>query len=139
MKHTKLWLIAVLVLGLVLAACGAEADGYDLDGTSWVLVTYRKNAPLPDTNPTLIFEGDQVSGNASCNSFGGGYTINGQEISFEQMFTTMMACMQPDGIMEQEADYMEMLSQVREYEVQDGQLVLHFDAHETLVFDQIEQ
>lgn len=126
-------LTILLILSIVLAAC-ASSGGSDLDGTSWKLVTYRKNAPIPGTNPTLKFEDGQVSGNASCNSFGGSYTVSGGNISFGEMFWTAMACMDPEGIMEQEADYMQMLGQVERYEIQDGQLVLFFDAHETMVF-----
>jgi len=135
MKFKKMWLVVILSLGLLLAACGAEGgDEFSLEGTTWQLSTYRKNAPLPGTNPTLAFDGGQVSGNASCNSYGGGYQVSGQEIAFGALFSTEMACMDPPGVMEQEADYLQMLMQVSRFEIQDGNLVLFFDDHETLVF-----
>ena len=139
MKSYKLTpLIILLTLAIVLTACASSGSSSDLDGTSWKLVTYRKNAPIPGTNPTLAFKDGQVSGNASCNSFGGSYTVNGENISFGEMMWTAMACMDPAGIMEQETDYMQMLGQVESYEIPNGQLVLHFDAHETMVFDPVE-
>lgn len=135
MKFKKLWLLSILVLGLVLAACGAEGgEEFSLDGTAWQLSTYRKNAPLAGTNPTLAFADGQVSGNASCNSYGGGVQVDGQQISFGALFSTEMACMDPAGVMEQETDYLQMLMQVNQYEIQDGNLVLFFGDHETLVF-----
>jgi len=134
MKQITRWILLVFALGLILSACGAIEPEANLDGTAWKLVTYRKNAPIPGTTPTLAFEDGKVSGNASCNSFGGAYQVQGENIQFGELFLTAMACMNPEGIMEQEVDYMQMLMQVTRFELKEGQLTLFFDAHETMVF-----
>jgi heat shock protein HslJ len=73
---------------------------------------------------TLRAEDSVASGNASCNTFSGGYAIkHGQRIRFARnMAVTMMAC--PD--MSIEAAFLELLQQVDNYAVgDDGVLSLN--------------
>lgn len=134
----KFALIAMLfVLAAALAACGAAGtdNSVGLDGTSWVLATYSKNSPLPGTEATLNFEGGQASGSASCNGFGGSYTQNGSSLSFSDLFMTEMYCMDPEGIMDQESAYLQLLGNADSFEIlEDGTLVLFSTGHETLTF-----
>lgn len=135
--RTKLTLLfTLLALAAALAACGGTGteDTVSLDGTSWVLVTYSKNSPIPGTEPTLHFEDGQVSGSASCNSFGGSYITDGDILNFGDLFMTEMYCMDPEGIMDQESAYLQLLGDANSFEIQDGTLVIFSSGHETLTF-----
>jgi heat shock protein HslJ len=141
MKKKTLLVVFVLLLGLFLVACGGEDmadDSVSLEGTSWVLFAYRKSSPIPGTKITISFEDGQASGNASCNSYGGGYQVEGQQIGFDALFMTEMACMDPEGIMEQESTYLQMLADAKRFEIQEGRLILFMEGHETLTFEPAE-
>jgi len=91
----------------------------------WRLVELR-GKPIESSEATLTLRAEDsvTSGNASCNTFTGGYAIkNGQRIRFERnMAVTRMAC--PD--MTIEASFLETLQQVDNYAVgQDGRLSLN--------------
>ncbi|MFP4437360.1 MAG: META domain-containing protein [Chloroflexaceae bacterium] len=108
----------LLLIWLLLTACadtdtnGTGSVEPDLVGTRWSLTAYGDPAnPQPviaDYQPTLSFQEDTVGGNTGCNEFGGNYTLDGTTISFSGLFQTERACM-ADGVMQQEAAYMELL------------------------------
>lgn len=131
----RIWVFA-LILTIGLSACANLTQNNPLEGTSWRLVSYGGIAPLPDTKPTLEFETIQVGGNASCNSFGGQYGVRGDTVIFEGLTMTLMACLAPEGIMEQENAYMQMLGGEMQFEITDGQLILTNQQGEILVFEQ---
>jgi heat shock protein HslJ len=125
-----------MILALSAAACQAGLSGGDeLAGTSWRLVSFDGTPPISGTAPTLVFEDGQVSGNASCNSFGGEYRARAGQIEFGEMFWTLMACLD-NGVMDQEQMYMRMLGGAAEYELSAGQLRIMNQQGETLVFEQ---
>lgn len=133
---TKFYSItAIMVVALTLAACGglASAQG-NLDGTRWILLTYRETKPIGSVRPTLNFEKDQVSGNASCNNYGGSYQVDGEKITFGPMFMTEMYCVALEGIMDQESLYLKMMGSVERFELNEGLLVLFLSDGGTLVF-----
>jgi heat shock protein HslJ len=96
-----------------------------IEDRHWVLVELR-GKPIESSKATLTLRADDSvsSGNASCNTFTGGYAIkNGQRIRFERnMAVTLMAC--PD--MAIEAAFLETLQQIDNYAVgEDGMLSLN--------------
>jgi heat shock protein HslJ len=68
----------------------------------------------------------QASGNGSCNSLGGEYTLRGDKLTFKALMSTMMACF-PEEIMQQEQAYLASLAATASYQVQEDRLTL-FDA-----------
>lgn len=118
--------ITLLVLMLGTAACSGSLFALDdpLDGTRWHVETIDGNSPMGGTELTLEFGDGQVSGTTGCNSFGGGYQVAGPELSFGDLAQTLMACLDPQGVMEQEQAYMLTLNSTEAYEIQDGELVL---------------
>jgi heat shock protein HslJ len=96
-----------------------------IEDRRWKLVELRgKPIEASKVELTLRAENSTASGNASCNTFTGGYAIkNGQRIRFERnMAVTMMAC--PD--MTLETAFFETLQQVDNYAIdQDGMLSLN--------------
>jgi heat shock protein HslJ len=126
-----------------------EEANLDLEGPTWSLLAFvgpnpyveePEPWPMPDgllfrTTIDLILEGGTARGSAGCNSYGAAYAGDGSSLSFETITLTEMACLQPAGVMEQEAHYLELLAAVtgdRSYgdrlwlETGDGQALVFF-------------
>ena len=128
-------LVLGLVISLLAVACGgssatpsvaASGSGTGLDGT-WLLTTYVSvdgtsiNVPAAVT-PTIKFDGDSVSGQAGCNTFGAVATIDGNQIGFGQVQSTKIACANPGATVE--AAYLQALNLATTYTVTGNQLVI---------------
>ncbi|MEA3440883.1 MAG: META domain-containing protein [Chloroflexota bacterium] len=134
-KFGYLFVITTISLILV-AACTSSKTAEDdaLDGTSWQLKFYRKTTPIPGSSITARFAGGEITGSAGCNTYGGVYQINGPEISISDINFTEMACMDPEGVMEQEQMYLEWLNDAYIYQLSDEQLQIFWTAQEALTF-----
>jgi len=78
MKTTKIVLIFISFLVLLSACAGlSPSDKANLAGEIWVLTNLNGIDLIENHQPTIQFEAGQVSGNASCNHYGGGYQIKG--------------------------------------------------------------
>lgn len=98
-----------------------------LANTRWSVVNYNNGSAivtlLPNTGISINFGADgQVSGNASCNSFSAGYSVNGNAISIGQPSSTQQFCPEPEGIMNQEASFLANLSSAANFSVNGNQL-----------------
>jgi len=124
-------LVLAIALTTVLAACAdpGEEGASDPTTESWVLEAGTLNGadiPIVDGHPiTLIFDEPEgmAGGTSACNQYFGGYTLSGNELTFEDMGQTMMACM-PEDVMESETAYLEALALVELFTIEDGQLNL---------------
>lgn len=122
-------LVFVAVLGLTLAACAepSEPGASDPTESAWVLESGTldgADVPIVDDHPiTLIFEGTGIAGTSACNSYFGGYTINGAEIAFTGVGSTMMAC-EPQEVMDSETKYLQALALVDAFTASDETLTL---------------
>jgi heat shock protein HslJ len=128
--------ILVIMLLLSSAACGGtDSTGNDpLENTSWMLMAYRKTRPIDGTIITATFKDGQIRGSAGCNSYGGTYQVSGDKIRVGEIALTMMACMEPQGVMEQENVFMGFLSESQTYRLSDGRLVIFGLDGEALTF-----
>jgi len=137
--NKKIMLIIILTT-LVLSSCGVLPIGSnsDLSGTAWTLVSLNGNDLIPGSAMTAFFESGSVSGSASCNHYFGGYKIKGDQIEIEGLGWTEMACMDPEGIMEQEQQVMSLLSRAVTYSIQGQVLQIISDTGEVLVFQQVD-
>ena len=106
-----------------------------LTGETWVLTTFNNQQAISEHQPTLQFELEQVSGNTGCNHYGGDYQINGDEISFEGIYSTEMACLAPAGLMQQEQTYLELLRSTTRFSLVDGVLTIFAGAEPVLIFE----
>lgn len=134
-------LICLLLITLVfLTACGEVlgSDQLDLSGTTWKLVSYGGKIPIEGKTMTANFDGAEVSGSASCNHYFGTYRIKSNQISIEGLGWTEMACLDPEGIMEQEQAVMGMLSQAESFAIQGNYLKILTIFSETLLFMKVE-
>jgi len=100
---------ALLVLGiLLLAACSSKDVG--LDGTEWELLSINGVAPIEATEITLRFLDGRVQGSSGCNTYGGDYVLEGESVfRVGPVAVTEMACLDPDGAMDQEVNYLQVL------------------------------
>ena len=94
------------------------------DGNS---ITYMKI----DKNIIMVLDSHQVSGHSGCNSFNGEVTIDGNQLSFGSLASTLMLCSE-DDVNEREAEFLATLNAVASYEIVRQTLNL-YDANENLM------
>lgn len=121
-----------------------EVEPAALEGTLWELSVYNNGqnamvSPLDGTSLTAQFEAGQMSGSAGCNSYQTAYQIDGDSLTLGPAVTTLMACAEPAGIMEQETQFLDALGQVTRYQIlanrleligQNGATMMMFQASE---------
>ena len=93
-------------------------------GSSWEVTSFAGQDPLEDHPITFEFDTDgNISGNASCNRFGGSCTIEENTIKVGPLRSTRRAC-EPD-IMQQEQKFLAVLSTATAWEMgAEGELVM---------------
>ncbi len=110
-----------------------EEPGSDLRDTTWVLEGFlvsiedeELTEPIEDVDVELIFDEEgALEGKAGCNTFTGRYVTDGTEIVFRDIQVTRLICEQPEGIMDQEASFLQWLERAEEYRInEDEQLEL---------------
>ncbi len=113
----------------------------ELAGTSWTLASLAENGTmipvLDGTTVTAIFNaGGNVGGNAGCNSYGAGYTVDGANLTIEPAIRTEMYCSEPPGIMAQEDRYLALLADAASYRIENDRLILaDSEGADLLVFE----
>lgn len=133
-KRNITLLVMMVAAVLVLAACASSGEG--LAGTSWQLVEMNGQLVRQDIDVTLNFEDEQqISGSAGCNSYGGGYSIDGSSITFSQVFSTEMACMD-ETVMNTESTFLDALNAGGTYEHLGDSLTINAANGTTLTFTQ---
>lgn len=100
-----------------------EAVSQDLAGTSWEVISYNNGkeavvSVIIDTQITANFgEDGELTGSASCNDYFGPYETDGENISMGPFGTSRMACQGPEGIMDQENQYLAALETADTYKI----------------------
>lgn len=141
---------ALIALALPLAACatsvsqtggGGGSTPPALADTAWQLDQYAPVGrttlvPVPeDVSATAEFTADRITGSAGCNSFTGGYTIDGSTLDIGPVAATLMACL--PAVAEVEQGYLAQLEAATAYAVADevlsmsnpaGDVILTFSA-----------
>lgn len=114
--------------GTALAAYQAQSQA--LAGTNWEVIGYNNGkeavtSVLLDTKITASFDNaGNLSGNAGCNQYSGPYTTTGSQIKIGPLTSTMMTCSDPEGIMDQEAQYLAAMQSAATYLVNGNGLEL---------------
>jgi heat shock protein HslJ len=94
-------------------------DAVPFEGTTWQALFYFTTdggvwvPALPGATVTAKFDGKTMSGNAGCNDYSATYTRNGNLIQFGPITATKKTCAVPEGVMEQEQGYLQMLDSAR--------------------------
>lgn len=132
---------------LATAAVAQEGDApsdeelvgvYSIEGMTWLLTSQvidGEMTPVPERVVVSLFmENGDAGGNGGCNSYFTSYELDGFDLSFGPVGSTMMACLSP--LMETEQAFLANLSQVAAYQsggIQmalldaDGEFLLEFD------------
>lgn len=135
-KISKLvWI--VIAFPLLISACvgSRRVAENDIENKTWLLTSYNGKTPIENRRATIQFIDGQVSGSTGCNQYGGGYQIEGDEIILKDLYSTEMACMEPEGIMEQEQAYLELLRAAARFKVVEGVLTFYAGANPILIFE----
>ena len=122
----KKYLLILFVLSLALYACAAEDPSASLLG-SWNLTSYgpagSQTPVVADSGASLTFNEDgTIGGNSGCNGFGGQYTVEGNQVSFSEIVSTLILCDEP--LMSQEEAVHQVLNETATYEIDGTTLTL---------------
>ena len=123
-------LLLIVVLGLIACSTGIGEDM--LEDTRWVLESYGEpgnlKALIADTEITAEFVSTEetVKGSAGCNSYFGSYELKGSQLSIlGPIGATEMYCMEPEGVMDQEQEYLAALQLAASYEIDGNELQIN--------------
>ena len=124
----KKYLLILFVISLAISACSANGAGASpsLVG-SWKLTSYgptdAQTPAVEDTEAGLTFNEDgTVSGDSGCNGLGGTYTVEGDQVTFGEIVSTLMAC--DDPRMAQEDAVHRVLTDTATYKIEGNTLTL---------------
>ncbi|MGF1503896.1 MAG: META domain-containing protein [Anaerolineae bacterium] len=99
-----------------------------LAGTEWQLASINGSSPIEGTDATLRFEEDGIMGGSTgCNQYGGSYRASGDNLTVTEMAWTEMACLEPEGIMEQESEFTRILSSAHGFDLTGSVLEIYAD------------
>jgi heat shock protein HslJ len=107
-----------------------------IEGTKWLLSSLNNKSVLKDSSITLTFADGSIGGSAGCNTYGSKYTANdaGSLTIQDSIVVTKMFCGKPEGIMQQEQEYLDLLLNVTEYTIRRNNLILKTTDNRELVF-----
>jgi heat shock protein HslJ len=111
---------------------------FSIEGMTWLLTGQMVDGEMVDVperlNASLRLEGGDAGGNGGCNSFFTSYEMDGFDVTFGPIGSTMMACL--PAVMDVEQAYFANLAEVASYQsggIQmalldaDGEFLLEFD------------
>jgi len=103
--------------------------------TKWSLKRIYDSGKEETVNTKAFIRFDKekgsAGGNGSCNSFGSTTSVNGNEVSFKNIFSTKMYCEQVQLI---ENKYFGKLGKANRFEIKDKSLTLYQDKEKLLEF-----
>jgi heat shock protein HslJ len=130
-------LIIILVL-VSLPGCSQKTD--ELAGTNWELISLNGKELIAGTAITLEFTDTYLGGQMGCNGYGGspdtGKYFSKGDGTFQlgdPFAVTVQLCTEPEGIMEQEATYIETLMSATRYKIMGDRLEIESDDGETIL------
>jgi heat shock protein HslJ len=100
-----------------------------LSGTNWKLLSWgNEKSPqtvLKETEISLQFQDDQISGSSGCNRYFASYTLKDEQLKFGVAGRTQMAC--PEEIMKQEDQFLSALQSSKTFTINsEGQLQITY-------------
>jgi len=135
MNNKIRFLSVTLIFVFILAACGKTGgSAADLKSNSWLLTSLNGTPVVSGSTVTLTFDKKSLGGSGGCNSYGGDYTLRGTKLSMENIYSTEMYC-EASGMMDQEAQYFELLSKAESFSISGDVLTLSTSSGDTLVFE----
>ena len=101
-----------------------------LGGSRWIATMINNGrggvaSLVEGTVVTAEFGADgRVAGSGGCNHFSGGYTLEGDGLAIGPVASTRKACLEPEGVGEQEAAYLAALARVTTWSFREERLQL---------------
>ncbi len=74
---------------------------------------------------TAFTEQGEVNGSAGCNAYSAVYTVGGDAIAIDTPTTTRRTCDQPEGIMQLEVTYLDLIQAAQIFQTNDDELTLN--------------
>ncbi len=114
-----------------------------LVGTTWRLVSMDGATPIEGTTITLELRARELVGSAGCNNYGGGpdsgaYSATRGRFDVPALAVTVVMCVEPVGVMEQEERYLELFKMTTGYRVTGIELrLLDEDEQVRLVYQRV--
>jgi heat shock protein HslJ len=122
----KKYLLFLIMISLIVSGCAAKENALPLAG-SWRLTAYgpadSPTSAVPDVEAILSFDADgTLTGNTGCNQLGGDYQVEGDQITFGQIVSTLIAC--PDLQMAQEDSMHQVLAGTASFKIEGNTLTI---------------
>ena len=136
--RTKLSVTLLVLLAIGLVACKGGTVAFE--DKEWVLESYGEpgnvQSVIEGTEITATFDSaeHEVIGSAGCNSYFGDYEVNNNQLSIPVLANTEIACLEPEGVMDQEQQYLQALRLAESYDIEDGKLHITCSDGTVLVF-----
>lgn len=132
------WLSLTVLAGLLVllsTTCSSSEERVDLSDTEWELISLNGQRPINGTSITLLFDEATISGLAGCNNYMAQYETTGGGLTIPEVARTTKECQTPEGVMEQEASYLEALWAAATYEAtKDDIKIRNEEGETTLIF-----
>lgn len=138
--YAVMLVLGILALSTVACAIPKPSETSGLENSTWILESYGKQGnmqkALQGTEITAIFDSTEgeVRGSAGCNTYFADYKIKNSKLSILQLAYTEMYCLEPEGVMEQEKQYLKALQAAESFQVQDGKLQIN-SGNEILIYN----
>lgn len=142
-SKSVLFLIAILVISCATTSMAQRDRDLStgqavLAGTQWRLVSMGRIGSdanlVSGSSVTMNFGNDgRVSGSGGCNSYGGNFRVQGDRITFNQVFSTKRACLNSEGN-RQESQFFLALESANRFRLSGNQLSVYYDNRSVLEF-----
>ncbi|MBT8196984.1 MAG: META domain-containing protein, partial [Acidimicrobiia bacterium] len=113
--------------GLIEYVAPIDAPAVPLIGTTWVLSEVMTldavSTPLIGVDPTLVFDGDEITGSGGCNTYSARAIIQDGRVEISNLTYTERACAD-DGAMEQETMFFRVLEAAETYQLDGPRLLI---------------
>ncbi len=140
MGMKKILIAVMLSVYTIISLAACSAPDSMLDDTKWFLMSYGEQnnleAIIEDTEITATFNStkSEVSGSAGCNTYFARYEVAGSNLSIFEMAFTEMTCDSPEGVMEQEQEFLSLLANAQSFQADDTTLTVICSGGQTLYF-----
>jgi heat shock protein HslJ len=135
-SQKDVFVLLMLLLAMSTVACGSSVklDAQDLIGSEWTLTSLNGEELAKDTNITLTFEEERLGGFAGCNHYGALYTTDKKgTLEIPAVESTQQGCLEPEGVLEQESAYINILMTADALRVVEDQLELLDESGEVVL------
>ena len=113
-----------------LAVSYVAVEPVGLTATPWQTTSYNNGrggavSPIIGTELTIEFMDDgNITGSSGCNRYFGPYVVDGESIQMGPFGTTRAFCPEPEGVMEQEQEFLTALQSAATFSIRDDKLDL---------------